>query len=90
MEQEPGPRGSPQVPHGAIGSCEAPEDALTARAANVECRRSSEVLRQEGHSGLSSLVRDSHSNEWLQVVQLYSNSGISHFSLHRVQQHLGQ
>jgi hypothetical protein len=75
MEQEPGPRGSPHEPHGPIGTCVSADDALAARAANVECRRSRDVPRQEGHSGVS-LARDSHSKRWLQVVQAYSNSGI--------------
>ena len=48
IEQEPGPRGSPQVPHGP--GVDVARDADDATA-NVESNRSSSMLLQLGHAG---------------------------------------
>ena len=73
MEHAPGPRGSPQAPHGpgALISRELP----LACAANTEWRFSSAVLRHDGHSGVSD-PRRSCSNSFEQLLHRYSNSGI--------------
>jgi len=61
MEQEPGPRGSPQDPQAPRGTCVAPVAGPELRAANTDCRFSSDVPWQEGHSGVAA-PRVSHSN----------------------------
>jgi hypothetical protein len=48
IEQDPGPRGSPQVPHAAGASA---ARALDVDTANVDNRRSRSALLQDGHAG---------------------------------------
>ena len=68
-EHAPGPRGSPQLPHGPgevirIGS-------PLVCAANTDSFRSSAVPWQAGHAGVS-LDRTSVSNSFAHVLQAYS------------------
>ena len=51
IEHDPGPRGSPHVPHGPGALARGPLDADAACAANTENRLSSSRLWQAGHSG---------------------------------------
>jgi len=79
MAQEPGPRGSPQVPQppGACGAEAGVEAALAGLAvAKVEKRRSTLAERQTGHS-MASSPRTSSSNRAWQAWQTYSWMGMA-------------
>jgi len=74
MEHAPGPRGSPQEPHGpAVGELLAPEPF--AETAKTESCGSNFWLRHFGHSAVS-LPKTRASNWWLHSLQAYSKIGI--------------
>ena len=73
IEHDPGPRGSPQVPHGPAKSFGAPEPpALTAK---TDSCFSSAALAQAGQEG-SCPCRVRYSKRWPQSRQANSNRGI--------------
>jgi hypothetical protein len=76
MEQEPGPRGSPQLP-------QAPEDIAVADeplawTANTDIREASFLPWHFGQLAFSFPITKA-SKEWLQSSQVYSNKGIGRF-----------
>src|SRR5690242_6965012 len=75
MEQEPGPPGCPQVPHGpAAAGASLPLDW----AAKTESFLSSSLLVQRSQLGVSE-ERTSVSNSWPQARQAYSKIGMARF-----------
>lgn len=76
MEQEPGPRGSPQLPQGP-GAGREPELLLGPTAKLESCCWSLPLL-QDGHSGRApprELITRA-SNWWPHSLQMYSKMGI--------------
>jgi hypothetical protein len=62
IEQDPGPRGSPQDPQAPpSGICVGPAAVADVLAANTDWRFSKSVPWQDGHSGVAA-PRVSHSN----------------------------
>jgi len=51
MEQDPGPRGSPHIPHAPVGVAERAGDDPLALTAKTDNCFSSSTLAQRGHSG---------------------------------------
>src|SRR3954453_3474709 len=77
MEQEPGPRGSPQLPHASEGIAvadEADEEPL-AWTANTDIREASFLPWHFGQLAFSFPITKA-SKEWWQSLQVYSNRGI--------------
>ncbi len=77
VEQEPGPRGSPQLPQdpGDASEAAAPFPLLTAK---TESCFSSFTLSHDGHRGVSSEeLNTSVSNRLLHSKQAYSNMGMT-------------
>jgi len=75
IEQAPGPRGSPQLPHPPAGAL-ARAGAAPACAANTDCLRSRVLLWQAGHSGVSD-ERTNTSNWFAHDLQAYSYNGMA-------------
>jgi hypothetical protein len=76
MEQEPGPRGSPQVPQGPAG-WRAAAAAPPVPTAKVEMSFSSFLPPQDGQAGFADPVTIV-SNLWEQSRQAYSKRGMRH------------
>src|ERR1019366_4749478 len=74
IEQAPGPRGSPQLPHGPAEAALLAEPF--AETANTESCGASFLLWHFGHSAFS-LPYTSASNWWLHSLQAYSKIGIT-------------
>jgi hypothetical protein len=74
MEQEPGPRGSPQLPQGP--GAEREEELLLGPTAKVESCCWSFALWQDGHSARFE-PRTTASKWWPHSWQMYSKMGIS-------------
>jgi len=75
MEQDPGPRGSPQLPQApdAVG---VEDEAALACTANTESRDARFLPWHFGQLAFS-LPSTRASKGWLQSLQVYSNMGIS-------------
>ena len=71
VPQAPGPRGSPQEPHGGSGMALLGLPPSLTLAANVECCLSRLLLLHSGHSGLSERLMI-NSNSWSHFLQMYS------------------
>ena len=72
MEHDPGPRGSPHIPHAAISAGEAGEVVSAGLPwEKTESFFSSFVPWHDGHSGVTA-ARTSASNDLLQSWQTYS------------------
>jgi hypothetical protein len=80
MEQEPGPRGSPQLPHAPEGIAVADEEDAEPLAwtANTDIREASFLPWHFGQLAFSFPITKA-SNEWWQSLQVYSNRGICRF-----------
>src|SRR5438128_8518052 len=76
MEQEPGPRGSPQLPHAPEGI--AVTDEPLDWTANTDIREASFLPWHFGQLAFSFPITKA-SKEWLQSLQVYSNRGICRF-----------
>jgi hypothetical protein len=75
MEHEPGPRGSPQLPHAPEGAGAA--DELFAETAKTDsCWVSCLLLLQVGQTGFS-LPNKRASNRWSHPLQMYSKIGMT-------------
>src|SRR5262249_16265778 len=78
-EQEPGPRGSPQLPHGPVGTPSLASDRAgrpPELTANTESCFSSRRLWHSGHTAFLLPVTSS-SNLWWHSLQLYSKIGMA-------------
>jgi len=60
IEQDPGPRGSPHMPHAPVGVADRSDDDPLALTAKTDNCFSSSALAQRGHCGITpSRVRNS-------------------------------
>lgn len=79
MEQEPGPRGSPQLPQAPDGMGVADDEPLvwTANTDNRDAKSLPPHIGQEDFCFPSTMA----SKAWLQALQVYSNIGIRRFQI---------